>query len=388
MNSTLTFSVLAFVALIGCGGCAKTAAKDSAPPPPKLSGDRIVFEPSAVQLSSLKTAPAEMGAGSFRHVTGRLVWNEDATVRMYLPVSGRVVAINAKPGDRVDVGSPLAQVDSVDFGQAQADARKATADLLLAERTLERARDLFEHDGAARKDLELAENVHASALSEQHRTAAHLALLGGAKTDTGDEVFTLRSPMVGIVVEKNLNLGQEVRADLMLANAPQLLVAQYVISDPSKLWVWLDVTEVDVAGLKPGQELQIHSRGIPGKTFLGRLEYIGQSLDPSTRTIKVRGTVDNASLALKAEMYVDIDIGIDQPDAPAADISGSAVFVRGGHSYIFTETAPGTFQRTEVENLSESMGRTLVGHGLRAGDRVVVEGALLLEELLESEGKS
>jgi cobalt-zinc-cadmium efflux system membrane fusion protein len=355
---------------------------------PTVAGDRVTFPANAPQRSTLTVAAVEPQAREVHHVTGRLTWDEDATVRIYTPVAGRVVSVDAALGDRLAAGAPLARLDSPDFGQAQADAHKAAADLLLAERTLTRTKDLFEHGAAPRKDLEAAENAQAGAQSEQQRALARLAQYGAPAEGPVDGLFTLRTPLAGVVVEKNLNPGQEVRADMQLANAPQLFVPQFVISEPRRLWVLLDITEMDMNLLQPGQALRIRTRAFPGRTFDGRLESVGPSLDPATRTVRARGAVDNAGLLLKAEMYVDVEI--DAPDAggAAVAIANTAVFTKEGKHYMFVETAPGSFERREVEPGPESGGRILVLRGLKADDRVLIEGGLLLEALLEAGGKS
>ena len=111
-----------------------------------------------------------------------------------------------------------------------------------------------------------------------------------------------RSP--GFLSRRISTPGQEVRADQMLANATQLYAPLFVVSDPAHLWVQLDVAESDLGSLRPGEALRVHSRAYPDKVFDGTLEKIGDSLDPATRTVQVRGSVANPDKLLKAEMYV------------------------------------------------------------------------------------
>jgi cobalt-zinc-cadmium efflux system membrane fusion protein len=375
------------VAILLLAACAKAPdrADTSAP---TVAGERVTFPANSPQRATLAVAAVEPQAREVHHVTGRLTWDEDATVRIYTPVAGRVLSVDAALGDRLAAGAPLARLDSPDFGQAQADAHKAAADLLLAERTLTRTRDLFEHGAAPRKDLEAAEDAQAGAQSEQQRALARLAQYGAPAEGPVDGRFTLRTPLAGVVVEKNINPGQEVRADMQLANAPQLFACQFVISEPRRLWVLLDITEMDMNLLQPGQELRIHTRAFPGRTFDGRLESVGPSLDPATRTLRARGSVDNSGLLLKAEMYVDVEIDAPAAGGTAVAIANTAVFTKEGKHYMFVETAPGSFERREVEPGSESGGRILVLRGLKTNDRVLIEGSLLLEALLEAGGKS
>lgn len=374
-------------AVILSAACSRVAEHDDTPAP-SVTTDRVVFPANAPQRKALIVATAEARATEVHHLTGRLVWDEDATVRIYTPVAGRVESVAASLDDRVEKDAPLARLDSPDFGQAQADAHKAEADSVLTERALARTRELFEHGAAPRKDLDAAEDAYAGAQSEQQRAAARLALLGARQAGTIDNLYTLHTPLAGVVVEKNINAGQELRPDLMLANAPQLLAPQFVISDPRRLWVLLDVTETDMGILRPRQPLRIGSRAFPGRTFAGRLDTIGRALDAATRTIYARGSLDNSDLSLKAEMYVDVEIDVPADGGGAVEIANSAVFTKDNRTYVFIETAPGSFLRREVQIGAEADGKILVRSGLQSGERVLVQGSLLIEETLEAGGKS
>lgn len=382
------FSIALFsAAAAGCQKAVATAQPDAAAPA-KVDGNRITLPADTAALTTAVAETARQTAATRTHLNGRLVWNEDATVRVYSPVAGRVRSVLANVGDHIDFDGPLARIDSPDFGQAQADARKADAGLMLARRTLERTRELFAHGAAPQKDVETAEDAAAGAEAEQQRAASRLALFGSRQAGAVDQAYVLRSPLAGTVVERNLNLGQEIRPDLMLANAPQLLAPQFVVSDPSRLWVLLDVTEMDIGLLKPGQSLRISTRALPGRTFEGRLESIGSSLDPTTRIVKARGAVDNGSLLLKAEMYVDVEVDVDGSDQTAVAVASPAVVSKDDRQFVFVETKPNVYERREVQVGAEASGKVLLLNGVRPGERVLVEGSLLVEQLLESGGSS
>ena len=304
-------------------------------------------------------------------------------MRVFSPVGGRVTAVDAPLGQKVEAGALLARISSPDFGQAQSDVRKANADFVLTERILNRLRDLQSHGAAAQKDVEAAEDAQASALAEKERATARLAIYSGSM-QVLDGLFPLRAPFAGTVVERNVTSGQEVRPDQMLGNVPQVFAPLFVISDPSRLWVWVDATENDMNLLKPGQEIHLHAKPYGDREFAGRLEVIGDALDPATRTVKVRGTVPNPDRLLKAEMYVAADIVTAAP--PRAEIPAKAVFLKENKSFVFVEESAGQFARHPVRVNGEYAGRIAVLEGVKTGDRVVTEGCLLLEVLLENKG--
>jgi len=248
---------------------------------------------------------------------------------------------------------------------------------------------LFEHGATAQKDVETAEAAAVAAASERDRALARLALYGGTESNANN-LYVLRSPVGGVVVEKNINPGQEVRSDQMLANAPQLFAPLFVVSDPAKLWLQLDVSESDLSAIQPGQSLRIYSRAFPEKVFQGVIDNISAELDPATRAVKVRGTVNNSDKLLKAEMYVlaDVVLNAAQSAQPIVEIPAKAVFMRENHTYLFIEESPGNYRRQAVKTDGEQDGKIPVLEGVRAGQKVVTDGCLLLEALLESGGKS
>ncbi|HEY3900576.1 MAG TPA: efflux RND transporter periplasmic adaptor subunit [Chthoniobacter sp.] len=376
---------------------------------PKIDGDKVTFAADAPQKASFTCEAAKPIERSVIHLTGRLVWDDRTTVKVFCSVAGRVEKIPVNLKDNVAVGDTLALMNSPDFGQAQADASKADADLKLSERTLTRTKDLFEHGAAAQKDVEAAEDDFENKKAELQRSLARLKLYGVEIGASVDGMFPLKAPLAGRIVEKNINPGQEVRPDQMLANDPNIIKPLFVISDPKRLAVQLDVTELDIAHLRPGQQLLVHSRAYPDEAFDGRLEVVGDSLDPQTRTVNVRGYVDNPDGLLKAEMYVGVDIvstaednkttaAANEPASPTAnpaeatpihpsgrpvEIPVRAVFSKGDQHFVFVEEAPGKFERKPILLGTEHDGRVCVTDGLTAGQRVVTEGSLQLQAMTE-----
>jgi cobalt-zinc-cadmium efflux system membrane fusion protein len=363
---------------LGFGGCS-SHQKSSESPTAKVNGDVVTMPANSAQMAALRVEPIDVEKPAFVTLTGRLVWDEDATVRVFTPFAGIVRRLLAEVNQPVAKGAPLAEIQSADFGQAEADARKAESEFRRADRNLARLRDLSEHGAAPRKDVEAAEADFAAAQAEKDRAERRLAIYHAAVTST-DGAFLLPSPLDGILVERNLTPGQEVRPDQMLANVQQFVAPLFVVSDPSRLWLWLDVTETQLPLIKSGQELKILSKAFPDQVFKGRLEVIGNSLDPTTRTVRARGSVENASKLLKAELYVTVEI----PDAVpmSLQVPSKAVFLRENQYYVFLETGAGQYQRQPVRIGSERDGKVVVLAGLKSGQRLVVEGCLLLQSLM------
>ena len=364
-----------FTALVA--GCNNNSGREEAAAP-RVDGDTIVFAPEHKQISAIATAQVAPAIGGTVRLSGRLVWDEEHTVRLYPPFAGRVVKILAKPGDVVKAGQPLAQLASPDFGQAQAEARKSAADLAAAEKNLARVRELVANGVAPQKELIAAETDHTRARADATRALERVKLYGGGEDVSS--ALALRSPIGGTVVERNINPGQELRPDLMAGNAPAL----FVVTDPTRLWLQLDATERELGVLKPGMAVKVATSAYPGVAFDAHIDTVSDFIDPQTRTIKVRGSVANRDRRLKGEMYVTAEF--EPPARSGVSVPTKAVFLNGSRHFVFVEQAPGQFVRVEVKADGEAGGVMLVRDGLSVGQKVVVDGALFLQQILLAKG--
>jgi len=364
------------LAAAACG----RAERPPAPPPFWVQGEVIAFSDPSARSSTIVVEPVRRGGDAHVTLTGRLVWDDDATVRVFPPVSGRVVRIASDLGRQVRKGELLAVLASPDFGQAQADSARAAADLRTADRNLARQRLLQERGAAARRDLEQAEADDERARAESERARARLRLWSGeGESKSVDQAFPLTSPVAGLVVERNLNPGQEVRTD---GTTPL-----FVVSDPRRLWVLLDVTERDLADVGAGARLVVHAQAYPGREFTGSLDRLGAGLDPATRTVHARGSVVNDGGLLKSEMYVTVDVAAPRPGARFV-VPTRAVIDDNGRQFVFVEERPGRYRRTAVTLGAEREGTVPVMAGLEGNARIVTQGSLLLEAAWAAAPKS
>ena len=351
-------------------------AEDAPVPEPRVAGESIVFPAGSVQLGSIHSQVIAMQPVPATHLNGRLAWDEDRTVRIYTPFAGRVERILVQPGEKIRKGQPLAVIASPDFGQAQAEARRAESDYALAGKNLERLRELEQHGVAARKELQAAEADYERARAEFERARKKLALYGAAR-DGVDQTYTLSSPIAGVVVEKNINPGQELRPDQMVANAPPL----FVITDPATLWALLDAAEKDLPLLKPGKTITIHTPAYRDDDFPARITAVADFLDPITRTIKIRALLDNPLRKLKGEMYVTADV--DANGQTELLVPAMAVFFQGEKHLVFIDDGGGKYTRRQVHTGDVRQNRVEILDGLRAGEKVVTEGSLMLQQTLQ-----
>ena len=375
MNRKLLLSLCAsaFALLAACND---TPAPAPQAPPPILQGNQLRFAPGHPQLALLGIANAMPSKAIVVELPARLVWNEEHTQRIYPAFAGRVVSIKADVGQAVKPGSLLAQLASPDYGVAQADTAKASADVRLTQKSLQRQRELFDAGIVARKDLDIAEADAARSQAESQRAEARTRLYGGGAGV--NQQLALMAGINGIVVERNLNPGQEVRPDQTGPGMPAL----FVVTDPSSLWVQIDAREAELGTLKPGSSFELVIPTLAGRKFVGRVTAAADYIDAATRTIKVRGVVANPDRALKAEMLATARI--ERIPGPGVVIPSQAVSLLGTKHTVLVQVQPGVFESREVQMSYQGPRESVVSSGLEVGEQVVNENMLLLARAFRS----
>ena len=356
------------LALQGCADKAPPAAPE--PAAVVLQGSQLRYPSNHPQLSLLKVVDVRPSTAVVIELPARLIWNEARTQRIYAPLAGRVTAILADVGQAVRPGTVLAQLASPDFGQAQADTARASIDVELAKKTLARQRELLEAGVLARKDFDQADADLQRATAEATRARSRTRLYGGG--DRVSQQLAITSGISGVIVERNLNPGQELRPDQSGVGVPAL----FVVSDPTSLWVQIDARDSDLASLKPGAEFELAVPALPNEKFVGKVVSQSDAIDPATRTIKVRGEIANPARRLKAEMLANARM--ERHLGGGLVIPASAVVLRGTQHVVYVQSASGVFEPHDVRLSYQDSKQAVVARGLEAGDKVVSENALLL----------
>ncbi|WP_242127998.1 efflux RND transporter periplasmic adaptor subunit [Sphingobium sp. Sx8-8] len=348
--------------------------QSDAPPAqaPKKSPDVISYAPGSPELDSLQLLTASSGPLPVSaDLNARIALDESRTSRVGSPVAGRVTQVLADIGQPVRAGQALAYLDAPDLGQARADLLTAQAQRSQKSREMERSRMLFAGDAISRRDFEAAEADAASASAEMERARLRLRNLGGGSGDA----LALTSSVSGYVIDRQINPGQQIAA----GQSPL-----YTVSDPRHLWINVDVPEDSVGRVRVGERIEFDVPAYPGRRFNGTITQIGLAVDPATRRVQVRAQADNPDLALKPEMYARARLVTDD-GRRAIKVPNAALFESGMQNYVFRVEALGRFRRVPVEVGERGDSWSFVTSGLKNGDRIVGEGALLLNAQLSGD---
>ncbi len=364
------------------GGCAVAIAilaytwmspNSPARPPsaePIVQDQQLRFPAGHPQLTLLGTIEAKTAESITIELPARLVWNEERTQRIYPAFAGRVMSLNADIGQSVNAGQVLATLASPEFGAAQADTAKAMADAQVADRALARHQTLFEADVISRKELDSTEAEALRARAELARAQARTRMYGSAQNV--NQQLGLAATVKGVVVERNLSAGQEVRPDQGGPGNPAL----FVVSDPSVLWVQIDAREADIASLQPGTQISLSLPNYPDQNFEAKIAATGDFIDSGTRAIKVRAMIGNAKRMLKAEMLGTARI--QRKLAAGVLVPASAVQLRGVEHWAYVQAEAGVYEPRRVKLGYEGIKEVLIVEGVQAGELVVKDNGLLL----------
>ncbi|MGH7268838.1 MAG: efflux RND transporter periplasmic adaptor subunit [Polyangiaceae bacterium] len=368
---------LASALLLSCRKSAISAAPHPKPPP-----GEVWLTPAQVRDGEIEVATlGEEDVDDTILTSGTVTLDDRKTGHVMSPVTGRVLAIDAKLGQHVKAGDPLATIESPDVGSAVSDVHKSEADLIAAEHDLSRKKDLYQEKAGSASDLESAEDNFRRAKAELERARQKESLLRVASVDAVTQSYTLTSPVDGEVLMRNINPGIEVQGQYSGGTAQEL----FTVGQLDSVWVLGNVYEMDLARVHVGASAAVTVVAYPGVVFKGRVDWVSGVLDPSTRTATIRCTFANQDHRLRPMMYATIQISVDQKRALA--IPRSALLRLGDSKVVFTEVGESSgevrFARAVVDvDEGESSPWLEVKHGLSAGQKIVVSGAILLSSVL------
>jgi RND family efflux transporter MFP subunit len=312
------------------------------------------------QLIGLRIAPVETTRSSRSvRTVGRVTVDENRVYKLTATVEGVVRSLSATAaGAFVRKEQVLLTFYSTDFLSAQ-------QAYFYALNTLERV-------SANREDTSeqlLATNAQLRSALDGLRnlgmTDAQLAELAKSRKLTRD--IELRSPVTGYVLARNVFPAQR------LERGEEL----YRIADLTRVWVLADVFESDAPYVRPGTRMRVSLAYRQAASIEGRVSDVLPQSDRSTRTARVRLEVDNRDLALRPDMFVDVELRVDLP--PALTVPAEAVVDSGRHKTVFVERGNGYFEPRRVEIGWRSDDRVQVVRGLMPGERVVSSGTFLLD---------
>lgn len=373
MNPTYSRLVVLRVALLPLAlsslliGCSATS---TLPPPsaPVVEGEQIRFAADSLQLQMLHSEATQAISASQLSLPARMAWDDTRTSYLRAPLSGRIAQLAAVPGQQVKAGQTLAWISSPEFGQIQAEGARGAAELRQAQQELERVRELHSAGVASGRELDEAQTALAASHAEHARSSALTRSFGNGQHI--DQRLPLRAPIAGVLVDRSMSPGMSVASDSEKPLA--------VVSDPDHLWLLIDVPEYLAGRVADGQAVSIVDAG--GGMLQTRLEHVADYIDPESRVIQARAQVDNSARRFKAGQYLRAQLEL--PMGEGVSVPSDSVLLIDDQRVVFIEQEVGHYQRRAVQAEDIGNGRSWISQGIVAGDKVVVDGGLLLQQVL------
>jgi cobalt-zinc-cadmium efflux system membrane fusion protein len=344
--------------------------------------DEITFSAAAYETAGLRVSPVELRSilPTVR-VTGTLAYDQGKMAIATARIGGRIARVVADYGQRVAPGDVLAWIDSPELGAAQAEYRRAASMNRLREAEFERAHLLLEGEAISRAELLRREAEWRAAQADLQTAEQMLHILGLSQTDvdalTGDgsdlgHLYPVRAPIEGRVTVRQAVPGRVVGARDEL----------FTVATLDTLWLFVQVFEKDLSSIHTGSAVSLTCESHPEDRFTGSLDFVGQVLDPHSRTVEARAVIDNPSHELKPGMFVYATIGPGVSSAPAdarPAVPAAAVVEIEGESVVFVALGERTFEVRPVV-LGEAAGEWVeIRSGLTEGETVAVSGTFTLK---------
>ncbi|QWG14430.1 efflux RND transporter periplasmic adaptor subunit [Bradyrhizobium sediminis] len=351
------------------------------------------YTPTQAEWASLTIQPVTERAFRAEHVTeGRIAVDEDRSTPVFSPYAGRVTKLLARPGDSVTQGQPLFVIEAAENVQAQNDfiaaisaSNKAKSALDFAQLQDKRTRDLFDGKAVPLKEYQQSQASLIQAHNDLRSTETaleaarnKLRILG--LTDEAISAFqekgrinpemTVFAPIAGTVVQRKIGPGQYVNAG---ASDPV-----FVIGDLSTVWLTAFVRETEASAVAVGQELTFNLLALPGRVLTGRVNYVAAAIDPATRRLLVRSTVDNSGGQLKPEMFATVTI-YEPGDQPSVGVPKQALIYEGDQARIWVAHEDKSIELRQIKTGPTRGDLVEVLGNLRPGEQIVTNGSRLID---------
>jgi cobalt-zinc-cadmium efflux system membrane fusion protein len=364
MKFKIVLVCLLSVLLLACGKQQKDTSK-------------VVVDPYVVELSAdmqkgiklIKVGEAEIR--DLLRIPGSIQVDEQRMARIGAPVTGRISDIDVVLGQRVKRGQILATVNSTELAQNQLAYIKALQQIALQEKAVERAKALLEADVIAPAELQKREFELNGARADLIAARNQLRVLGMSQDNIDrlsrssqmDTFSNINARIAGTVISRKINLGQVVQP------ADEL----FVVADLSTVWAVAEVPEHQIDLIEVGQEVDIEIPAIYEKPIKGKLIFVGDVVNPETRTVTVRSEILNNKQEIKPDMLVSMLV-LSKPSKKLS-VPAQAIVRENDKNYVFVQLAPNKFRLREVTLDEEYQGNVAVINGLVANETIIVEGA-------------
>ena len=363
MKSTicsLLSSLFIWVLLAGNWACRPHKQAEALPP----------FELSDTMLAHTEFAPVvEKEVEEELRLFGKVQADNNKLAQVYPAVGGNVMKINVELGDYVKQGQILASVRSSEVANFQRERLDAQAEVALAEKNLQVAKDLYEGKINAEKDVLSAGKELEKAKAELSRIHEVYNIYNLSK----GSVYNITAPISGFIISKDINQNEQLRSDRT--------DGIFAIAEIDEVWVLANVNESDISKVALGYSADVQTLSYPNQVFIGKVDRIFNAIDPTTKAMKVLVKIPNPGFKLKPEMNATVTLRFNEGKRMLAIPSSSVIFDKS-KSWVMVYTDPKHIETRQVEVYRQLNERSYISIGLNKGEKVVTKNNLLIYDAL------
>ncbi|CAL1518118.1 efflux RND transporter periplasmic adaptor subunit [Chitinophaga sp. MM2321] len=362
MKQPVLFLGFSLLAAVIWSGCKHSQAEDS---------EKSTFVLSDTMLKNIRidTAHIQPVLNEVR-LSGKVAPNGGKVLKVYPLVSGYVEDIKVQLGDYVQKGQVLAVIHSAEIADYEKQLAQARSDRGVAEKNLKVAQDLFDSRLSTEKDVVNANGELEKSNAEITRLNDLFKIYRKGKGAT----YLVTAPISGYIIEKNINNSMEIRTD----NSTNI----FTISELDDVWVMANVFETDIAKIKEGYEADVVTVSYPDEPFHGKIDKIYNFLDPATKTMQVRISIDNKNMLLKPEMFATVYVKYTDKEEKIA-VPSAAVIFDNSKNYVLVFKDKFNIAVREVEVAKTAGDITYLQSGLQPEEKVISTNQLLIYDALK-----
>jgi cobalt-zinc-cadmium efflux system membrane fusion protein len=359
--------IVVIVAIISCAACTHKETHIEAE-------KKLVLSDTMLNMIRTDTVRECYVTGELS-LSGEVSSNENNVVKIFPRSSGQVIESPVSLGDRVTAGQTLAVIKSADVAGNYNDLNSASADLAIAKRQMDNAESLYKSGIASEREFTEAKQGYQKALAARDKIQSLININGGGKTSEGGR-YVITSPINGYIVEKRIATGSFIRQDM----GDNL----FTISDLKNVWVYANVYEADIPRIREGYAAKVIPMAYPDKVFIGKIDKMSQVLDPQSKVMRVRISLNNSDMLLKPEMFAKVLVSNEEGQKSIC-IPNTAVISQDGKNYVVLFRSRDDMSVAEVD-IAKTVGDvSYIRSGVQPGQVLVTQHQLFIFNQLTNE---
>ncbi len=356
----MKFKVLFIIIVISSWSCKKEEGKVA---DTKFKLTETLAKEKEIAEVTIHTVQSELT------LTGKISFNEDKVARVFPLAGGFVRDLYVELGDHVNKGQVMAIIRSPEIAGFVKEGTEAESQVRVAEKNAQVAAELYKSGNISELELINSQKELENAKGELARIQAVLDMYSAGS----GSVYPIKSPMSGVIVQKNIALNMELRTED--------ISPVFIVGDLDDVWVMANIYESDITKIKEGYDAEVTTISYPDKIFRGKIDKIFSLIDPESKVVKARVTLKNENFELKPEMFANVKVSYQEPVKKLTIPTEALIFDKSRY-FVMVYKADDDIETREVVVYKDTGTLIYIDSGLKEGEKVMTKFQLLVYDAL------